>query len=338
MANLFGTDLPIVAAPMAGGATTTALVEAVTRAGGFAFLPAGYKSPDDVRKQMAELGAAGLVFGVNLFVPDDDPVDPDAFAAYAEELRPEAEALGVVLPAEPVTDDDHWSEKVDLLVSEPAAYVSFTFGLPSAREVAALRRAGSTLLATVTTVEEAYAAKELGLDGLVAQGTDAGGHSGTHDPRRKLVPTDTGELVRAVAETGLPIVAAGGVQDSVTVTSLLHAGADTVAVGTMLLRTEESGASSTHKAALADPRFTSTTITHAFTGRPARGLLNGFIERHEETAPYGYPAIHHLTRALRAEAASAGDPERLHLWAGTGYRSAPTGPAADVVRHLGSLL
>ncbi len=119
---------------------------------------------------------------------------------------------------------------------------------------------------------------------------------------------------------------AGGVDGPSRVRQLLAAGAEAVAVGTLLLRTDESGASATHRAALADPRFTRTVITHAFTGRPARGLHNGFIERHEKRAPYGYPALHHLTRGLRAAAAAEGDADRVHLWAGTGFRSAPTGP------------
>lgn len=339
MANLFGTDLPIVAAPMAGGGTTPDLVAAVTGVGGFGFLAAGYREADDLAAQMADLDARGVAFGVNLFVPDRAGVDRQAYAAYAERLRPEAEALGVDLPAEPVTDDDHWQDKIDLLTSRPAAYVSFTFGLPSKREAEALRRAGSRLLATVTTTEEAYAAAELPLDGLVVQGTDAGAHSGTHDPRRELTPVRTDDLVRGVlAVSDLPVVAAGGVDGSVRVTELLHAGASAVAVGTLLLRTDECGVSATHKAALADPRFTRTVITRAFTGRPARGLRNGFIARHDSAAPTGYPAIHHLTRPLRAAAARVGDVDRLHLWAGTGFRAAQTGSVADVVRDLASLV
>lgn len=113
------------------------------------------------------------------------------------------------------------------------------------------------------------------------------------------------------------------------------AGAEAVAIGTLLLRTHESGASQTHKDALADPAFTETVITHAFTGRPARGLRNEFIDRHEPTAPFGYPALHHLTRPLRQAAAKAGDAERLHLWAGTGFRAATVAAAGYVVRGLG---
>lgn len=334
----FGTRLPLVAAPMAGGGTTPALVAATTAAGAFAFLPAGYKRPEALSGEMAELQAAGVPFGVNLFVPDRTAMDPVAFVEYADALAPEAAAVGVSLAeqaaAGPVTDDDHWAAKLDLLGAAGVPWVSFTFGLPSSQEAEALRAAGSRLLATVTTRAEAEAAMTLGVDGLVVQGSAAGGHSGTFDPRREIVDVDTADLVRDLVPLGLPIVAAGGVGGPERVRELLAAGADGVGVGTLLLRTDEAGTSATHRAALSDPRFTTTTITHSFTGRPARGLANGFIARHEGEAPYGYPAIHHLTRGLRAAAAQAGDPERVHLWAGTGWRSARRGPAADTLAWL----
>ncbi len=137
---------------------------------------------------------------------------------------------------------------------------------------------------------------------------------------------------RAVTE--LPVIAGGGVDGPDAVHRLRAAGAAAVAVGTLLLRTDEAGTSPTHRAALTDPAFTETVITRAFTGRPARALRNTFIDQHEPTAPVAYPALHHLTRPIRQAAAAAGDANRLHLWAGTGYRSAPTGPAADVIGSL----
>jgi nitronate monooxygenase len=217
--------------------------------------------------------------------------------------------------------------------------VSVTFGLPAARDIGALRRAGTRVLATVTTVEEARAAADSGVDGLVAQGSDAGGHSGTHDARRRITAMPTADLTRAVvAATGLPVVAAGGVDGPAAVSGLVAAGAAAVAVGTLLVRTDESGASRTYKDALADPRFTETVVTRAFTGRPARALRNRFAARHDATAPAGYPALHHLTRSLRQDAAAAGDPDGVHLWAGTGFRSATTGPARAVIDRLAGRL
>ncbi|MFC3502933.1 nitronate monooxygenase [Micromonospora krabiensis] len=336
MSDLFGAPTPLVGAPMAGGATTPALVRAVTAGGGFGFLAAGYRTAEAVAADLADLAATGTPCGVNLFVPGPHEIDEPTFRRYAREIAAEGEPYGLDLAAAaPVHDDDHWADKIDLLVRQPVPVVSFTFGLPDPAAVTALRRAGTRVLVTVTSADEARAALDLGADGLVAQGTEAGGHSGTHSPRRPAPPVSTRPLVRdVVAATGLPVVATGGVAGPDDVRDLLAAGATAVAVGTLLLRTDESGASRTHRDALADPARTGTVLTRAFTGRPARGLRNTFIDRYEASAPLGYPELHHLTRGMRAAAAAAGHPDRLHLWAGTGYRNATTGPATTVINRL----
>jgi nitronate monooxygenase len=328
--------LPLAAAPMAGGATTVRLAAAVAAAGAFPFLAGGYKTPEALAAEIAELRAYGAPFGVNLFAPNPVPIGEAPFRQYARQLQPEADGYGLDLSRAPlVEDDDGWQDKLDLLLADPVPVVSVTFGLPGSAEVAALRRAGSRVLITVTTLDEARAAADLGADALVVQGGEAGGHSGAFDPRRAVAALPVLELTRAVlAVTDLPVVATGGVDGGHAAAELLHAGATCVAIGTLLLRTAESGASATHKDALADPAFPGTVLTRAFTGRPARGLRNQFVERHEATAPLGYPAIHHLTRGLRQAAAAAGDPQRLHLWAGTGYRAATTGPASSVIDGL----
>ncbi|TDD41347.1 NAD(P)H-dependent flavin oxidoreductase [Saccharopolyspora elongata] len=332
--RLLDSPLPLVAAPMAGGPSTVALARAVASAGTFPFLAGGYKTADTLAAEINELRPLGVGFGVNLFVPSDDPVDEAAFAAYAEELAAEAEGHGLELDPTPVADDDRWGEKLALLLADPVPVVSLTFGLPAPADIAALQKAGTRVLATVTTPQEAQLTKSAGVDGLVVQGPSAGGHSATFDPARTLEPIPTADLVRRVLEAvDLPVIAAGGVDGPDAVRALLDAGAQAVAVGTLLLRTDEAGTSPTHKRALGDPVFTETVLTRAFTGRPARALRNGFIDRHPDGLG-AYPAVHHLTRALRQAAGKAGDADRLHLWAGTGWRNAPTGPAADVIRHL----
>lgn len=327
---------PFVAAPMAGGASSPRLVAAVAAAGGFPFLAAGYRTTQGLQADVAALRATGCdAFGVNLFAPAPVPVDPDAFRAYAARLQPDAARYGLDLTDAPlVEDDDGWQDTVRLLVDDPVPVVSVTFGVPPAADLLALQRAGSRVLLTVTSVEEARAAAAAGADGLVVQGVAAGGHSGRHDPRSTPEVLSTAELTRRVVRaTGLPVVAAGGVDGPRAFAELLRAGAVGVAVGTLLLRTDESGASQVHRDALVDPRAT-TTVTSAFTGRPARALVNRFVRRHDRAAPLGYPAVHHLTRELRRRAAAAGEPGDVHLWAGTGHRAAPSGPAADVVAWL----
>lgn len=326
---------PIIAAPMAGGPSTVALAHAVFSAGAFPFLAGGYKEPQALRLEIKQLRRRVEHFGVNLFVPSDETVEEAAFAGYAAELQDEARVHGLRLNPVPVDDDDGWGDKLALLIQHPVPVVSFTFGLPDRADVEALRRSGSRVWATVTNPAEAVAARDRGMDGLVVQGSYAGGHSAIFDGTSTPEPISTASLVeRVLRAVDLPVVAAGGVDGPAALRRLLEAGAEAVAVGTLLLATDEAGTSATHRRALRDPALTETVLTRAFTGRPARALRNGFVDRHHSTAVDAYPAVHHLTRPLRLAAAEAGDSDRLHLWAGTGWRNAPTGPAAGVIRHL----
>lgn len=340
--SVLSDGLPLVAAPMAGGPSTPALVGAADAVDATGFLAAGYLTVAALAEQVADVRAGGTDrFGVNLFVPDRDeqgllrPPDPGAYARYRAALDAEAAARGVVLPSEPVVDDDAWAAKLDLLRGDPVPVVSFTFGLPTPEEVTSLQRASSEIWATVTTPHEARAAAEVGADVLVVQGPRAGGHSATFDPQRPLCDQPTSALVAAVrAVTSLPIVAAGGVAAPSDITGLVHAGASAVAVGTLLLRTDEAGTNPVHRAALVDPRYDETVMTSAFTGRPARALRNAFTDRHGDEAPIAYPAVHHLTRGLRQAAVAAQEPDGVHLWAGAGFRAAGSGPAGTVLTAL----
>ncbi|GAA2830869.1 nitronate monooxygenase [Kitasatospora paracochleata] len=325
--------VPLVAAPMAGGASTPELVAAVGGAGALGFLAAGYRTAAATAEQIRRTRElTDRPFGMNLFVPGP-PADPAVVAAYRERLRPEAERWGVELPERIPVDRDDWEAKLEVLVAEPVAYVSYTFGLPSRAEAEAVRAAGSRQLGTVTTPAEARAAAELGMDALVVQGPEAGGHRGTHRAEDLPGTLPLLELLAAVrAETDLPLIAAGGLADGPSIAAALRAGAVAVQLGTAYLRTDESGASEAHRRALLE--LGSTTVTRAFTGRPARGLCNDFIDRYEPYAPIGYPEVHHLTQPLRAAAAERGDLAAMHLWAGTGHRLARTGPAAEVTLAL----
>ena len=347
--SLLECPTPIVAAPMAGGPTTPELVAAVAGAGGLGFVAAGYLSADTLADRVAATRSAvsaaggGDRYGVNLFVPEQRDVDAAAVRAYADRIAPDAERLGVTLDPEAAlaaaTDDD-WGAKVELLVSDPVPVVSLTFGLPDRGDIARLQRAGSRVLATVTTADEARRAAAAGVDGLVVQGPGAGGHSATYDPTREIELMSTVPLVHEMRSVvDLPVVAAGGVAEADDVLDLLVAGAEAVQVGTLLLRADEAGTAATHRAVLADPAFrdptrVATTLTRSFTGRPARALRNDFVAAHDEAAPPAYPALHHLTRPMRQAASAAGDPHRLHLWAGTGFRAARDAPAAEIVAEL----
>ena len=335
-----GIDRPILAAPMADGPSTPALVAAVARAGGLGFLAGGYKSAQALAGQIHAVEAEGVPFGVNLFVRNPVPISPEEYGRYARELREEADRYGLTLPgAAPLDDDDHWPEKIELLKAHPVPWVSFTFGIPDGDVITSLRRAGTTVLQSVTTADEARRAADAGADALIVQAPAAGGHSATLTPDRPLAPAALPDLVAEVRRaTALLTVATGGIAAPTDVADVLRAGADAAMVGTALLRTDESGASAPHKAALADPAFDSTVLTRAFTGRPARALRNHFTDRYSDRAPAGYPALHHLTSGLRKAATAAGDTRLIHLWAGTGYREARTEPAFRTIERLTSRL
>ncbi|MFF8919199.1 NAD(P)H-dependent flavin oxidoreductase [Streptomyces sp. NPDC015032] len=333
-----GIEMPVLAAPMAGSPTTPELVIAAAAAGSLGFLAGGYKTAETLGEQIARVRAAGVGFGVNLFAPRPAPVNPGAFRAFARAIAPEARVYGLdVTEARIVEDDDHWADKIDLLLSRPVPVVSFTFGLPGPAVIAAFRAAGTLVVQTVTSPVEARAAAEAGADVLAVQASAAGGHSGTWTPQSTPAAVPLPDLLRAVREeVSVPLVAAGGIATPDTTTEALAAGAAAVMVGTVLLRADEAGTSIPYRAALADPARRRTVVTRAFTGRPARALRNDFTDRYSGLAPDGYPALHHLTSPMRSAAAAANDPERINLWAGTGNRHATAEPAAQILRRLGS--
>ena len=342
--DLFGT--PVIAAPMAGGTSTPAFVEAVHRAGGLGFLAAGYKSVAAMQAEIRSVRESGARFGMNVFVPDPAQLPPSAAVLaeledYRLQLHTDARRYGVELPQLRLDDDDEWQGKIDSLLSDPVELVSFAFGLPGPDVVRALQRAGSAVLATVTTAAEAVQAAGQGVDALVVQHTSAGGHSAAFLPAPAPQPAyaaqpggmTAGLLAEVRSAVELPLVAAGGIMDAAGLDAVLRAGAVAAQLGTAFLRTEQSGAKQLHKDALADPHFTRTRLTRAFTGRQARALENEFVRDHPE-APEAYPAVHHLTAPIRAAATAAGDAERLNLWAGTGWQKAQAGPVAGVVQGL----
>jgi nitronate monooxygenase len=318
----------IVVAPMAGGPTTTDLVIAAARAGALGWLAAGYKTPEAMAAEIAAVRAATAEpFGVNVFVPGSPYPDRRTLAAYLDSLGP---GLG-----DASWDDDGFDGKVAALLADPPVITSFTFGCPPPGVIRALQGAGSAVVITVTSPAEAGLAEQAGADGLCVQGYEAGAHRGTF-VNDDASGRDRGLLAligEVAAVTALPQIAAGGIMGPRQVQAVLAAGAAAAQCGTAFLRSPESGAHPLHKAALADPRYTATTVTRAFSGRPARGLVNEFIVEHAD-APPAYPELNNATRPLRAAAAARGDTERMSLWAGQGYRLAAELPAAEIIERL----
>ncbi|WP_197320251.1 nitronate monooxygenase [Saccharomonospora sp. NB11] len=328
--------VPVIAAPMAGGPSTPELVAAVGRAGAFGYLAGGYLTAASLAEQIATVRRLSTAaFGVNLFVPGiRSTVD---LSGYVERVRHEAQRYGTQA-GEPRWDDDGYSAKLDLLVESRVPVVSFTFGVPSDSDVDRLHEVGTTVVVTVTSPEEAREAAEVGADALCVQGFEAGGHRSVFSDR----PDDPcgGPLFGLLAAlrlcstvTDLPLVAAGGIVRGADLAAVLTAGAVAAQLGTAFLRADEAGTNAVQRKAL-DEGGRLTEITRAFSGRPARGLVNRFLREHSDHAPAAYPQLHRLTRPVRAAAAEAGDPEAMSLWAGQTYSLADGGPAEKIVDTL----
>jgi nitronate monooxygenase len=332
--DLSALSEPIVQAPLAGGPSTPELAAAVSDAGGLGFLAAGYKSPAAVREDIARVRAlTHAAFGVNVFAPPAPLADPAAVEVYAASLRSEAERYGAKL-GEPAHDDDGFDAKLEVVCEERVAVVSFTFGCPDASVFERLHRAGCDAWVTVTDPEEAAQAATAGADALVVQGAEAGGHRGYFADTAEHEDLGLLPALRLIAaRVELPLIAAGGIADGASVAAALCAGALAAQVGTAFMLAEEAATSDAHRDALASPR--STRLTRAFSGRPARGIVNRFMREHDADAPIGYPDVHHLTSPIRAAARAAGDADGVNLWAGQSHTLARPAPAAEIVRRMG---
>ncbi|WP_333736329.1 nitronate monooxygenase [Streptomyces sp. IBSBF 2806] len=352
------TDLfphPIVQAPMAGGVSVPQLAAAVAEAGGLGFLAAGYKTADGLYQEIKQLRSlTGRPFGVNLFMPQ--PEYPGAgvgsgsqgaagaslpaagaIEVYAHQLAGEAAWYETELGDPDSGRDDGYDAKLAVLLDNPAPVVSFHFGVPGGDTLESLRRAGAFTLVTATTAEEAVAVERAGADAVIVQGVEAGGHQGAHRDNPETDGCGMGllSLIAQVRESvRLPIVAAGGLMRGSQIAAVLAAGASAAQLGTAFLATPESGAPAVHKQALTNPLFVRTELTRAFSGRPARALVNRFLREHGPYAPAAYPEVHHLTAPLRKAAAKAGDAQGMALWAGQGHRMARELPAGQLVEVL----
>lgn len=328
--------VPVIAAPMAGGISTPELVAAVGAAGGFGFLAAGYLGEESLSGQIARVRElTGEPFGVNLFVPGRRR--NTELPEYRGRIAAEAQRYGVE-PGAPHWDDDLYQAKVELLIAERVPVVSFTFECPDRSTVERLREVGTQVVGTVTGPAEARQAAESGVDLLCVQGSEAGGHRAIfeddeNDPAGGELVGVLAALRTVSAAVDLPLIAAGGIVCGADVAAVLSAGAVAAQSGTAFLVCDEAGTAPVQRAALAagDRR---TEITRAFTGRPARGLVNRFMREHGPHAPAAYPQLHNLTKPVRGAAGKVADPEAMSLWAGQTYAQAEPKPAAELVREF----
>ncbi|MEX2445846.1 MAG: nitronate monooxygenase, partial [Dehalococcoidia bacterium] len=305
----FGLHVPLIQAPMGGGPTTPALVAAVSNAGALGSIAAGYLPPDVLREQVREVRRlTDRSFAINVFAPSD-PSFTDADVEHAARLlEPYRTELGLSpRPGSTQLVPDHFDDQIEVILEAPPPIVSFTFGTLPPPAAAALQGAGCVLVGTATTTAEAHALVEAGTDVVCVQGAEAGAHRGSFltDTADGLVGTLA--LTRLVtAAVDVPVIAAGGIMDGPGVAAVLALGAGAAQLGTAFLRCPEAGTSETHRTALAAADDTSTVVTAAFTGRPARGIDNRLARELVGSPVPAYPVMNSLTAELRRTAAQLG--------------------------------
>jgi nitronate monooxygenase len=333
-----GLSLPIIQAPMAGGPTTPELVAAVGNAGGLGSLGASFMSGKAIADACDKIKArSNKAYAVNLFVPEDHRPDAAALRRASAALDGYRAEVGLTPPPEKAPYLQPFEEQLQaVLAARPAVY-SFCFGIPDDEVLDRLRDTGAYIIGTATTVAEAVLLEEAGVDAIVAQGFEAGGHRSTF-----TVPFDhafTGLMAllpQIVDAVELPVIAAGGIMDGRGVAAALAMGAAAAQLGTAFLATEECGWGEVQRQALLASRDDSTAITDAFTGKPARGLRNRFMveafDKHLPKAPY--PAQHGLSADLRRAAAEQGRADLMAIWAGQGVGAIRRAATADLMQRL----
>jgi nitronate monooxygenase len=336
----FGLRHPIIQAPLAGGGDTPALVAAVAEAGALGFIGAAYLTPDQIAETSRAVRAStGRPFGVSLFAPQPAPALPANASLALQRVAPYYAELGLASPGVPAVAGDTFADQLGVALESGAAAFSFTFGVLPAAAVGAIKDRGMFLLGTATTVEEAVALERAGVDAVVAQGSEAGGHRGTFAAAFDAGMIGTIALVPQIADAvRLPVVASGGIMDGRGIAAALALGASAVQMGTAFLTCDEAGIPEAYKQAIVTTREDATRLTRAFSGRPARGIVNRFMTEVERggvgDAILPFPLQNTLTRPLRAAAARQGRAEFLSLWAGQGVRLARRQPAAGLVARL----
>lgn len=340
-----GIALPILQAPMAG-VSTPAMAAAVSNAGALGSIGVGSVDAGAARAMIEAIRAATTApFNVNLFCHRPATARPDREAAWIARLTPEFAALGATPPRTLseiyrsfVVDD----AMLDMLVDVRPPVVSFHFGLPREAALEKLRRAGIVMLASATSLDEARLIEAAGLDAIVAQGWEAGGHRGTFDPDRADDQLGTIALTRLLVRSSrLPIIAAGGIMDGAGIAAALDLGAAAAQLGTAFVACDESSADAGHRAALAGDAAHHTVMTRTISGRPARCLANRFTKLGLDDAGSAvpdYPIAYDLGKALHAAAKARGEFGFGAQWAGQGAPLVRPMPAADLVTVLATEL
>lgn len=338
LAKRLGSQYPLIQAPMAGS-TTPELAAAATNAGGLGSLGAATTTPEQLRADCrAVRERTNGSYNVNFFVHAEPELDPVKDQAMRQLLKPMYEAVGLdTVPEASVPFPSFGDAPLEVLLSERPSVVSFHFGLPDDKALNALRDYGAVILCSATNVAEAKILEARGIDAVIAQGFEAGGHRGTFAKPYETGQVGTMALVPQIVDAiELPVIAAGGIADGRGIAAALALGAEGVQIGTAFLRCPESATHAVYREALANAADDATRVTTAFSGRPARGIENRFIRQMqglEDQFP-AFPIPNALTGALRAASLKNGTPEYVSLWSGQAGAMSREMPAAELMETL----
>lgn len=330
---------PIIQAGMAGGVTTPELIAAVSNSGALGNLGAGYMSPNVMREDIQEIKQlTNKPFGVNVFVPETSEASPEEIDQANEWLEPFRNELGIAEPPSVNKPDTSlFHKQIEVIIQEKVPVCSFTFGLPDKKIIQQLKEKNVIVIGTATTVEEALANEAYGMDMVVMQGSEAGGHRGTFQgPTHEAMIGTTALIPQTVDRISIPVIAAGGIMDGRGVLSALILGADAAQMGSTFVTCEESGAKKQHKAAILQSETDNTVVTPVFSGKAARGIRNDFIakmEQHQYDLP-AYPLQNTLTKEIRSEAAQQNRPDMMSLWSGQNPGGMKQQSAGDMISSI----
>ena len=309
---------PIWMAPMAGEASSAALVAAVSAGGGFGQLGAAYLTPARIAEIAADIRArTDRPFGINLFCPQPWLRDDDALDAYLTRLAPWHAELGLPAPARPERFEEDFDAQLEATIAARPAVISFVMGDPGVARVAALKAQGFKVLGTATQVAEGLMLQASGVDAVIAQGYEAGGHRGGFLGSAEGALIGTMALVPQLVDAlDIPVIAAGGIADARGVAAAQALGAGAVTVGTAFLLVDECPLSPAYRAALLAAGDADSTLTQAFSGRFARGLANRVTRELDGVSLPAFPQPNAASRPMRQAAVKAGQADFISLWAG----------------------
>ena len=333
-----GIELPIIQAPMAGGATTAELVAAVCKAGALGSFGFAYTQPEAMMRDAERVRSMTQgAFNLNLFLSKNaGAIEPDEQRAALDAVGPYFDELGLKRPqpVKPPYAPDQQSQLDAIEEIRPAVF-TFHLGDVDPKRLSALKAKGIRVGGSATCVAEAKRLEALGVDFIIAQGAEAGGHRGTYmrDPYDAM--TGTFALVRLIVKAvHVPVVAAGGIMDGAGIAAVLALGAQAAQLGTAFLPCAESGAPAPHKAAILAAEEDDTIITEKFSGKPARGIANRYMREMHDKPILAFPAQNSVTGPLRAASAKAGNPDFMAMWAGQAAALARELPAAKLITTL----